>query len=43
MVELLLIQSINNIDEVEVKKKNQIKFQKSILKQVEILKQKYPN
>lgn len=43
IVELLLIQTKDYIDEVEVKKENQIKFQKSILKQVEILKQKYPN
>ena len=43
IVELLLIQSIDYIDTVEVKKENQIKFQKNALKKVEILKQKYPN
>ena len=43
IIELLLIQSINYIDEVEVEKENQIKFQQYVLKQVEILKQKYPN
>lgn len=43
IVELLLIQTKDYIDEVEVKKENQIKFQKNALKKVEILKQKYPN
>ena len=43
IVELLLIQGIDYIDRVEVKKENQIKFQKNTLKKVEILKQKQPN
>ena len=43
IIELLLIQSIDYIDEVEIKKENQIKFQKDMLKRVEILKQRYPN
>lgn len=43
IIELLLIQSIDYIDSVENKKDNQIKFQKTILKRIEILKAKYPN
>ena len=43
IIELLLMQSIDYIDSVGVKKENQIKFQKTALKHVEIFKKKYPD
>lgn len=43
IIELLLIKSITYVNILETRKENQMEFQKTTLKRVEVLKQKYSN